>query len=335
MFEVPTADQEVPTAYHSDNRLAGKHTDAKLNKPFINKPFINKPFLIEVRQDRKQPNGSFIPAASLKLTEEFRTSGLLAALPPEDLKTLIYLLTFVSPEGHCSVTLTILTSAMKVSSAKVKQRMHRLAEFIWQGEPLIIETPHESGIFTYSLHPLLVAYEHLTVSKPFPTAPVPRGSKVQVIEYTRNHYARPRSEVEKAIAQQFGQDPHETEEQRRLRYRLENVGLTTEQARDVIANYAADGIAQQLDWLPYRNAINPAGYLLAAVEGGYHEPKAIREQRMILEQQYQADDEPKSEVSSEVSTDESTSAEPQAGQDVSNLQPGGASITMIPEEGVE
>ena len=38
------------------------------------------PFIIEIRQERKQPNGSFIPAASLKLIEHLRTSGLLLSL---------------------------------------------------------------------------------------------------------------------------------------------------------------------------------------------------------------------------------------------------------------
>ncbi len=94
------------------------------------------------------------------------------------------------------------------------------------------------------------------------------GSREQVIAYSRQHYARPRAEVEKMVAQQLGQDIEETEEQQRLRYRLENVGLTKEQAKEIVSMYDADVIAQQLDWLPYRHAQNPAGYLLAAIEGG-------------------------------------------------------------------
>ncbi len=245
-----------------------------------------KPFVIEIHQDRKTPSGSFIPSASLKLMEEFRASGLLQALPPDDLKSLLYLLTFISPEGNCQVTQPILTSAMKTSSVKVKARMHRLAEFLWQGCPLIVEVPHESGIFTYSLHPHLVAYEHLMISEPYPTSPLPEERKQQVIAHSRATYARPRAEVERVIAAQMGQDIDETEEQGKLRRRLENTGLTTEQSRELLLAFPADVIAQQLDWLPYRNAKNPAGYLLAAIDGGYQEPKAIRDQRFVLEEKH-------------------------------------------------
>jgi hypothetical protein len=250
-------------------------------------PTLHKPFIIEIRQDRRQPNGSFIPAASLKIAEYFRTSGLLASLAPEDLKNLLYLLTFLSPEGQCHVSLPILASAMKVSAQRTRARMRRLADARWQGEPLILEMPHESGLCTYSLHPLMVAYEHLTVSEPYPTPPLRAASREQIIAYSRQHYARPRDEVEKMVAQQLGHDMDEPEELRKLRYRLESAGLATDQAREIISTYDADLIAQQLDWLPYRHAKNPAGYLLAAIEGAYDEPRIVRQQRLLRELQYQ------------------------------------------------
>lgn len=258
-------------------------------------PPFEKPFLIEIRQDRPQPDGSFIPAASLKVNEELRTSGLLHALDAEDLKSLMYLLTFLSPEGHCSVSQPILTSAMRLSSSQVQARMHRLAQVCFQNTDLIIETPHESGIYTFSLHPRWVAYEHLTASPPHNNPPLYAVPRDQVIAHSRKHYARPRAEVERMVAQQMGLDVAETEEQRQLRYRLENAGLTGEQAKEVIATYDAGVIAQQLDWLPYRHAKNPAGYLLAAIDGGYQEPRAVREQRFVLEEKLRANTLPESE----------------------------------------
>jgi len=245
-----------------------------------------KPFLIEIRQDRPRPNGRFVPAASLKITEEFRTSGLLHDLAPDDLKNLVYLLTFLSPEGNCTVSLPILTSAMRVSSHQVKERMHRLAEFRFQDTNVITEIKYESGLCTYSLHPRLVGYEHLTVSDPHPTSPIVTGSRQRVIDNTRKHYATPRAEAERMVAEQLGHEIAETEEQRKLRIRLENLGLNTDQASEVLSTYAADVIAQQLDWLPYRKAKNPAGYLLAAIEGGYKEPRVIQNQRFVLEEKY-------------------------------------------------
>lgn len=245
-----------------------------------------KPFLIEIRQDRPRPHGSFVPAASLKITEEFRTSGLLHDISPEELKSLMYLLTFLSPEGNCSVSLPILTSAMRTSSQKVKDRMHRLTKFRFQDTGVITEIKHDSGLFSYSLHPRLVAYEHLTTSEPHSTSPILTGSRERVIANSRKHYATPRAEAERIVTEQLGHDTEESNDHRKLRTRLENTGLTHEQATEVLAKYPMDVVAQQLDWLPYRKAKNPTGYLLAAIDGGYQEPRAIRDHRFVLEEKF-------------------------------------------------
>lgn len=245
-----------------------------------------KPFLVEIRQERPQRNGTFIPAASLKITESLRTSGLLHALEPDELKSLIYLLTFLTPEGNCTVSSPILASGMKVPTHQAKASMHRLAKRRFLENAIITEVAHDNGLLTYSLHPRWVGYEHLTVSPPHSTSPVRVSSRSTVVAHSRQQYARPRAEVEKIIAEQLGHDATETEEQKKLRIRLENAGLNSQQAKETIAAYPADAIAQQLDWLPYRNAKNPAGYLLAAIEGRYQEPKAIRSQRFVLEEKH-------------------------------------------------
>jgi hypothetical protein len=293
---------------------------------------VAKPFVVELRQDRKQPNGSFVPVSSLKLMEEFRTTGLLEFLAPEDLKTLMYLLTFLSPEGHCQVTQPILTSAMRQPSDKVKQRMHRLGQLRWQGEPVIVETPHQSGIFTFSLHPRLVAYEHLTVSQPYPTAPPRMAIRQAVVDHSRATYGRPRDEVEKQVAAQMGYDANEDDGKRKLRQRLENAGLTGEQAREVMRTQNADVIAQQLDWLPYRHAKNPAGYLLAAIEGCYEEPKAIRLNRLLREHQERN---LKQRRDFDVQPDEATRQADVAATDgctatIESLEPGDTPIDLTP-----
>jgi hypothetical protein len=309
-----------------------------------------KPFLIEIRQDRPRPHGAFVPAASLKITEELRTSGLLHALPPEELKSLVYLLTFLSPEGNCSVSLPILTSAMRASSGQVKNRMHRLSKFRFKDYPLITEIAHESGLCTYSLHARLVAYEHLTVSEPHPTTPLPSAARQRIITHSRNSYSRPRGEVEQIVAGQLGHDVEETAEQRKLRIRLENVGLTGEQARDVLATYAPDVIAQQLDWLPFRNAKNPAGYLLAAIDGHYQEPRAIREQRFVMEERFAAEGSAQTDVPDEVPDEndpvpdirvrniQEHNSQGQKNQEnkssgtLAPLEIGGADVLAVPEE---
>jgi hypothetical protein len=84
----------------------------------------------------------------------------------------------------------------------------------------------------------------------------------------------------------LGHEIEETDEHRKLRTRLENAGLTSEQATEVLSKYPTDVVAQQLDWLPYRKAKNPTGYLLAAIDGGYQEPRAIRDRRFVLEEKF-------------------------------------------------
>ena len=245
-----------------------------------------KPFLIEIRQERPQPNGSFIPAASLKVTEYLRTSGLLHILEADELKCLMYLLTFLTPEGNCTVSSPILASGMKVSTNQAKARMHRLAKRRFLENAIITEVAHDNGLFTYSLHPRWVGYEHLTVSQPHAMSPLRAAPRSVVVAHSRQQYARPRAEVEKMVAEQLGHDSTETEEEKKLRIRLENAGLNGQQAKDTIASHPADAIAQQLDWLPHRNAKNPAGYLMAAIEGRYQEPRAIRDRRFVLEEKY-------------------------------------------------
>ncbi len=257
------------------------------NSPTSAQPQLEKPFLIELWEGDKQPGGYFTPAAALHLTASLRTSGLLRELSPDDLKSLIYLLTFVSPEGHCQPFLTHLAEAMRVSTAKAKARMRRLCEVRWKGEPVVIYSKSASGLSAYSLNPRVVTYEHRHGHRhPREDTPYLTAPRAAIIEHSRKHYARPRAEVERIIAHQMGHDVDETDEERKVRYRLENAGLTGEQAKELLAMYDLDTIAQQLDWLPFRHAKNPAGYLIAAIEGNYGEPRAVRQERLFRELRY-------------------------------------------------
>lgn len=249
-----------------------------------------KPFLIELWEEDKQAGGYFTPAAALHLTSALRTSGLLRDLSPDDLKSLVFLLTFVSPEGHCQPFLSQLSEAMHVSSAKAKARLRRLCDVRWKGEPLVIYSKSASGLSAYSLNPRIVTYQHRKATKSQQSSQestsyvaAPREA---IIAHSRKHYARPRAEVERMIARQMGQDVDESDDERKIRYRLENAGLTGEQAKELLASYDLDTIAQQLDWLPFRHAKNPAGYLIAAIEGNYGEPRAVREERIFRELRY-------------------------------------------------
>lgn len=222
-----------------------------------------KPFLIELQQQEKTPSGSFVPASRLQLNPSFRTSGPLLALPPEELKSLLFLLTSVSPNGDCRALLPQLAAAMHLATGRARLRMQRLLSFRWHGEPLVLQTKAESGLVTYVLHPRLVDYVH--AEEPEEEAEAPRAvqaaSRQAVIEYSRGQYARIRAEAEREIARQLGHKvPDEniegnvspesnalsastalsnsSQSAHSLRRRLENNGLTTEQADRLLLTYS-------------------------------------------------------------------------------------------------
>jgi hypothetical protein len=258
------------------------------NLQISNKQPPAKPFFIELWEEDKQLGGYFTPAAAMHLTSSLHTSGLLRELSPDDLKSLIYLLTFLSPEGHCQPFLTQLAEAMRVSPAKAKARMRRLCDANWKGEPIVIYSKSASGLLAYSLNPRIVTYRQRKENKPCGSEATPyiAAPREAIIAHSRKQYARPRAEVERIIARQMGHDIDETDNERKVRFRLENAGLTGEQAKELLASYDLDTIAQQLDWLPFRHAKNPAGYLIAAIEGNYGEPRAVREERIFRELRY-------------------------------------------------
>ena len=64
------------------------------------------------------------------------------------------------------------------------------------------------------------------------------------------------------------------EEVQDLRRKLEAVGLTRDQVDMLLGQFDAACVQQQLDWLPYRNAKNPAGFLVAAIVDDYEAPIA-------------------------------------------------------------
>jgi hypothetical protein len=256
------------------------------------------------------PDGHFRPGAFIKLTKAFRTSGLLAALAPEELKSFFTLLSFLTPNGDCSPTLMQLASAMRVSQSKARSRMQRLTQVRFEQEPLVLAITHGNGQEAYALKSKfipVIEQPPIGQQKPAPLKATPRE---QVIEYSRRRYARTREEVEREIAQlngwelpeesqvsnQQGVDPQgtplqepneeaESSQQRKaplpaneqpyfkdLRRRLQNAGVAPDQIEYLLTHFETERIEKQLNWLPFRHARNPSAYLAAAIIGDYEEP---------------------------------------------------------------
>jgi len=250
-----------------------------------------KPFIIE---SLSPPAGgvAFAPSAVVQLTVALRTCGLLHRLPGDDLKNLIYVLTFVHPNGWCQPTIFELAHAMQVSRPKARERLARLASFDWHGKPLLTELRRESGMDGYAPSPLIVGHALTEPVEPTPTEPPIRAAgRDAVIAYSRAHYARPRAEVEREMAIQNGWPlPEEIEAQHaakpaidedadhaNARRRLLGMNVPGEEVDRIMAAYPIERILQQILWLPYRNAKSKARFIVAAIDGDYDAPRARAE----------------------------------------------------------
>jgi len=256
-------------------------------------PSPERPFLIERRRLDETPAGYHRPAARLVLTPALRTAGLWHALPGEEWKTLLLVLTFLTPNGDVRPAVAELAAAMGVPEGRARPRLARLAALSWRGEPLLRELPRESGLDAVTPAPALLAFADAPPQfrDAPPAPPPPVAGREAVVAYSRAHYARPRAEVEAEIARFYGWDVQAQGEQaERLREReaalpparrgllgqLVRRGVDREQALALVTERAPEAVQRQLDWLPYRQAKSPARFLVAAIAGDYGPPPALR-----------------------------------------------------------
>lgn len=242
------------------------------------------PFVIEHHQEDAKGN-SFRPSARLILTDRLRTSGLWRALAPEDFKTLLLMLSFVTPNGWCRPTLPEIADAMGVSHPKAKARLERLIQTHWQGQPLAGLLPRPDGLDAYLPGRRLVVHEDAPFPEPPPAAPSRAAGKEAVVAYSRARYAKTREEVERQIGEMMGwtppdfagDDPAVAEGKRRAFQAMTNVGMPKEQALDLLSRFDLGEVERQIAWLPSRKAKTPARFLAAAIEGNYDRPLALRQ----------------------------------------------------------
>lgn len=267
------------------------------------------PFILELRCEEIQENGTFTPAAAVLLTPQLHTSGLLRDLSPEALHTLLGVLASVTANGSFAATPELLAPAFGLSPGRMRERLRRLTTLTWQEKPLLSEQVSESGMRTFTPAPALLAIRHslivpgsgrpgTPISPPHYLGsqssgpPVRGGFREQVIARSRSLYGRPRAQVEADInrflqgKQPLTVEPPVEEEETpttpagvarlALKRRLLARGLTLEQATLLLDTYPLPRIEQQVEWLPLRHARNPVGFLMAAIEGDYEPPLAVR-----------------------------------------------------------
>lgn len=266
------------------------------------------PFVVERLRLAAPPGGGdyFTPGARLLVTPALRTSGLLAVLSDRDAKLLLLLLSFLTPNGTVRAAVPELAGALGVPEREARERARDLATRVWNGVPVAHVVRNESGLDFVTVARHVVPGRDAPDEKPeAPAEPRHRAAhRTDVVALSRARFARPRAEVEAMIAKQMGWDaPGEQGDgpDAMLRRRLSAVGVTREQADLLLARHRPEQITDQLDWLPYRYAKNPARFLIAAVEGNYEPPARVRLERAIAADQKGGEDQP-TDVNSETST---------------------------------
>ena len=246
------------------------------------------PFVIEHYQQGRSASGAFQPASRLLVTLALRTSGLWKAVPPEELRDLVLLLTFLTPNGRIQPTLPELADAMQASHAQARSRMLRLSRRQWRGQPLVRELNRQNGLDAYLPGKHLVDSQEEMQETPLPVPavvlPEPRAGREALIANSRARYATPRAEVEADIARRMGwgtplfenEEPAVAEEKRQLYEKLSEQGMPKDKALDILSRFNLGQVRSQIEWMPHRGAKNPARYLMAAIENNYEPPVAVR-----------------------------------------------------------
>ena len=87
-------------------------------------------------------------AFSVVINRDIRISGLLAFLAPEDLQTLVAILTFVDESGRCELSARAMGQALDLSEKRAQIRLRKLCGITWHGKPLLMrENQREAGRF--------------------------------------------------------------------------------------------------------------------------------------------------------------------------------------------
>jgi len=93
---------------------------------------------------------------SIAIDRKVKISGLLAYLSPEDLQTLIALLTFADCSGRCELSVRIMGQTLNLSENGVRRRLSRLCNLRWNGKPIVVkESGRECGKFISGVYQVI------------------------------------------------------------------------------------------------------------------------------------------------------------------------------------
>ena len=258
----------------------------------IPRPGSNPPFTVVSRRADATPAGYFTPMAEIAFSRCLAASGLLSRLSATEAKTLLAVLSIVTPNGRISATARQVADAIGVPVPVAVVRLLALSRRRWRGRHVIFSVDGGGGLSAYVPSPEIVGQRlgpletETRVDRAAPGA----GSEA-VVQASRQRYARPRSVVEAEIERENGgmlpeerdaarmasQEIASTLEDadRHVRERLVKHGVDYRVANDLVRKHGRDRVATQIAYLPYRKAKNAAKMLVSSIEDDYDTPASF------------------------------------------------------------
>jgi hypothetical protein len=263
--------------------------------------------------DLKPPFTRDIP---IRIDRNIRISGLLARLSPQDLQTLVCLLTYADRDGRCMLSGRDVGRALNLSEKQGMERLKRLRQLRFHGKPLMTaEGGKHLRKFARSRYRILPTpglqirlrkpRGELAEDRRSPSQealfPLPPGETVK-FPAPGGRSGKPASEspADTAGSNSVGNYNNKTTEQTRdegevkegekespftqdfskglggLLELLRSQGVSEPMAVDMVRSYPAERIRKQVEMLPYRDARDPAAMLVKAIREDWNAPSAYR-----------------------------------------------------------
>ena len=250
-------------------------------------PKSGHPFLIENRFTPKPGKfKDFKPEARAIVTEALRTSGLLQSLTAVELRLLLLLLTYATPNGRILAPVERIASDLGITVKEAQRQLAPLVSRAWEGSPILRRHDLEkgqlgsgqSGAETYSLSPHVVGTIAASMPDRRSEQPVPGhplASREIVLAASRGRYGTPVEIVERGILRQMGIHPEESAQtdEGQARRGLRDAGVAREDIDRLVQEFGIAACRRQVEWLPLRGAKNSSRFLVAAIEGNYDPPR--------------------------------------------------------------
>jgi hypothetical protein len=239
-------------------------------------PAEDRPFAVEHLRLDETP-GEFTPSARLAITSTLRTCGLVAALDDAGVRTLLALLSCLTPNGEARAAAIQVAEVLGTSEREAQVRLDRLSRAVWRVGPVVLRSGLDPLLYSYAVALGLLANAHPVPEPDVRALPIPPAGREAVVEASRATYAVPRAKAEAAVAEQLGMPAFaDSDSPVGQAWRgLLAAGVPKEQAKELVEEYPPDKILRQLEWLPARNAREPARFLVATIKEGYGQPPSL------------------------------------------------------------